>query len=304
MDSLGENGLVSESGNEMDPVGQSSTLVKSVVELARQGLFDQSVSILRMLRADATAGRSARALTAYVTEIWPQALPDRVEYWADLLQSESDDDSIHNLAVALWGVDELGLAENAMRLGLDRGDEQLRVLLGEAQMYLGKTIEAERNLRASLESESESGSRAAALLGRYYFREQGRTDADTEDLLSRGSVEGGEFVVDLAELLLRNGQSDKAIDLLRTECLAGNPLAPIVLGNYYSDVLGDFDKARDAYMRGIELGDAFSAHNLAALLDANGMTAESSSWLKYASDHGDVRARTRLIGPDTQNWED
>lgn len=100
--------------------------------------------------------------------------------------------------------------------------------------------------------------------------------------------------VEVAHLLIGRGDHDAARARLERDIAAGSRSAPIVLGNLLSDVLGDNHGAEAAYRLGIERGDAFSAYNLAALLDGQGRALESAEWLRYAAEHGDTRAAERL----------
>jgi hypothetical protein len=61
-----------------------------------------------------------------------------------------------------------------------------------------------------------------------------------------------------------------------------------------TDVLHDHLGAEDAYLRGIELGDCFSATNMGIMLIESGNLARAREWLEYAQERGDTQAAAIL----------
>lgn len=166
--------------------------------------------------------------------------------------------------------------------------------MGEAQFFLGEFDAANRALEPLVRLPSAAGRTAAGLVGHHLFRDLGRDDSEVEKLLKRAGRQRDEYPVDLAELYVARGKFARAARILRAESRRGNSSAPILLGNLYSDRLQQNKRAERYYLRGVELGDAFSAYNLAAILSQQGRHSESQTWLKYAADHGDEKAQARM----------
>lgn len=235
-----------------------------------------------------------RAVSGEATRRWPEAEAEDVEGWADLVDPDDRESSLYNLAIALWNVGEHEASVRAFRQSLDSGCEEARIYLAESLVYLDRPLEARPELRQIIAAGGAAGERAAGLLGEDLFATDGRTDEEVLNLLARGSSVGREVAVAYARVLREHGRLDEAVHLLRDESAEGNDLAAIVLGNMLWDDLDDATGAEAAYLRGIELGDAFSAYNLSLLLEGQGRAEESQKWLAYAAGHGDELAKARL----------
>lgn len=267
---------------------------EAVISLALSGQLDEAVLLTRGKDAPRNKSTFPNALVRAARGRWGALGREVVRNWRSVADSHDFEQILFNLAVALWSVDELGSAREAMILTVDRGDESARLMLAEAELFLGNAVAGEAHLVKIVARQEDDWKRASGILGGFYFRERDRIDAEVVQLLSNAGDSDPRFPVDLAEVMVALGNIDTAVAILRGESATGNDQAPLLLGNILSDVLGDSAGAERAYLRGIKLGDAFSAYNLAATLDGEGRRSESRKWLKYAASHGDERAKARL----------
>jgi hypothetical protein len=105
-----------------------------------------------------------------------------------------------------------------------------------------------------------------------------------------------DFALPLAAAESARGEFQRAREILEEQSRKGNPLAPIKLGLLLERSIDDQVGAEAAYLRGIELGDAYSAYNLATLLADQGRDREARHWFEHAAAHGDEWAAERLEG--------
>ena len=256
--------------------------------------FDLATQRALHMESDELRERVASRIDQLAQETWPDADSEAGGKWRVVLESGDPETTLFNLAVALWGVDELGIAIEAMRVALSRGDRSIEGMLGEAELFMGKIELAQGHLESAIARSSASDPHVAGLLGRIFFRHGARVDDATFALLEFAGASDDGFALDLAELNMARGDVASAIRILREQSAKGFAEVPILLGNFLIDHQHDFDGAQAAYLRGIELGDAHSAYNLAAILENAGHQAEANEWLEYAAANGDRWARERL----------
>lgn len=264
---------------------------------AMKGDFAESTKLFGAALNNASSDRLRPALREGAARLWPSAAESAIAVWENVAVDDASVMSF-NLACALWACDELDLGLQAFQFAADLGDSDALLALGEGQLYVKNFVAAEGTLRAVL-AETPSNQRASGLLGGLLFRQGNRLDEEVVSLLMRASNLEPEFPIDLAEVYIARRDYDDARGILDHEAARGNQLAPIVLGNLLWHQYGAVGLAEEAYRRGVQLGDAYSAYNLAALLDSNDRPAESRTWLEYAAEHGDSSALKRLKDPNT-----
>lgn len=204
-------------------------------------------------------------------------------------------DSLFNLAVALWNISGRERASiELLRLAILQGSDDAPLAAAEQLLYLGERFESETILRGMIEQRSHGWERAAGLLGREMAETDGRRDEETLGLLQIGSSTSGDFAVVLANVESARGNFARAREILEEQVARRNPMAPIKLGLLFERNLNDTDAAEAAYRQGVELGDAYSAYNLATLLLTRDRRAEALNWLEYAANCGDNFAIERL----------
>jgi len=96
-----------------------------------------------------------------------------------------------------------------------------------------------------------------------------------------------ELRIERAIRLRERGAAGEARDMLIPLVERGVFGAAIVLGNVLGDDLGDQAGARDAYQRGIESGDAYSAFNLGLSFCGSGDRIEAERYFSLAREMGD-----------------
>jgi tetratricopeptide (TPR) repeat protein len=178
--------------------------------------------------------------------------------------------------------------------------------IGEARSDLGDWASAEASYRRALTARRDEFeySRAAFRLGEHALEIDDRTDAEVVALLEAGVAEADEAVVLLARLHQRRGDVEAARRVLE-EALPTNNLVPMVLGNLLSDVFEEYSAAERAYQAGFERGDAYSAYNLALMLEVElDRPEEAAEWLRKAARGGDAAARGRLTVRGEEGWDD
>lgn len=221
--------------------------------------------------------------------------------WAAILAEQDLANSLLLLGIELWSstgheVDTIEVFERSAELGSVRA----RLLLGESRAWLGQLDEAEADLRAAL-IPRETADRASFLLGRLLLSDRDRLD-EAITFLRAGVDADPDAPVDLASALMANAEFEEARSILEHEVRSKNPSAPIVLGNLLLDHFRDRDGAVSAYRVGIELGDAYSAYNLALIFRNEGDIQQSSDLLRWAAERGDPNA-IELIEIDRTDGE-
>ena len=180
--------------------------------------------------------------------------------------------------------------------------------IGEAHSDLGDWASAEASYRRTLAARRDEWeySRAAFRLGEHALEIDDRTDAEVVDLLEAGAAEADEAVVLLSRLHQRRGDVESARRVLE-EAFPTNDFVPLVLGTLLSDVFEEYSAAERAYQAGFERGDAYSAFNLAMMLEVEvelDRPDEAADWLRKAARGGDAAARARLTAHGEEGWDD
>jgi tetratricopeptide (TPR) repeat protein len=218
-----------------------------------------------------------------------------VESWMSVAWAVSIQDSMFNLAVAVWDLPgQEQAAIGLLRQALERGSLDAPPALAEYLLWVGERAEAVDLLKKLVADRPPGWERAAGLLGREYIEVDGRHDQETVDLLRIGLTVSDDFAMPLVAAESERGKFQNARRVLEEQSEKGNPLAPIKLGLLLERSFGDNAGAEAAYLRGIDLGDAYSAYNLGTLLRDQGRTEEARHWLEYAAARGDSWAVERL----------
>lgn len=264
------------------------------LRIAQDGAFQEAIASLAELRREIGHDAFLRAVAKAINARWPDSSGDATELFESAsLAAEDSGTAMYNLGAGLWALDEIPAALAAFQLGADEGSRDSTLALGTAALWVGDESRGLDALSSLLGSTDQIGALAAAALGRYEVQTD-RVTPETVALLERGVEVDQDFVPELADAYLKLGRLDAAITLLSEQSVSGNPVAPIVLGNLYEERVGNDELAEKAFRRGIELHDAYSAYNLAALLDRLGRPSESRKYLKLAARMGDERAMERL----------
>lgn len=208
---------------------------------------------------------------------------------------ESDDfaEATYNAGVFLWEVDEWGSAMERFASATDLDSVDARLALGLAQLWCKRPTASISTLQPLVLRPDEIGARASGAVGRAKVQ-LGQGGEELVQLFSHARKFDRDYADELAKALVEVGRVTDAVVMLREEVQNKNPVAPLALGNICADVIGDIESAEAAYRAGIQLGDAFSAYNLAALLAAQGRNREATVQLRWAARHGDERASNRL----------
>ena len=207
--------------------------------------------------------------------------------------ADTETHSIFNLGVALWDADwRESEAVDVMKFAHEIGAEGAGLALAEYLSWLREDAEAELLLLSLLRSRAGS-TRAEGLLGRLYFENQGRTDERVKELLE-ADVSNSSSAHAYSKLLVLRKEVAAAAEFLMSKSSEGEKWAPILLGNLRKEWLEDRLGAETAYLRGIELGDYYSATNLGLMLIDQGDALRGREWLEYAEKRGDIRAASAL----------
>lgn len=95
-------------------------------------------------------------------------------------------------------------------------------------------------------------------------------------------------------LLVKTGRAEEAVTILSSPAYASDSAAQLPLGNAYAQ-LGRHAEAEAAYRRGMTLGDAHSAYNLALdLLETGDRAPEAIDLIEWAAERGDEKAIAHL----------
>ncbi|RWZ46632.1 hypothetical protein ELQ90_14485 [Labedella phragmitis] len=275
----------------------------------------------------ATSDHVARAVALFEARDW-EALADAAlaRNWSEveLAALDSAIGDHESLGIwELWGeaeergrafyamgfvVARTGRAADAVELFLTAGTlgEYCDVELGEEYADLGDWASAEASYRRALTARRDEWeySRAAYRLGEHALEIDDRTDAEVVALLEAGVAEADEAVVLLSRLYERRGDVEAARRVLE-EAFASNDDVPLVLGNLLSDVFEEYPAAQRAYEEGFARGDAYSAYNLAMMLEHDcDRPEEVAEWLRKAALGGDEVARARLSARGEGSWDD
>ena len=96
-----------------------------------------------------------------------------------------------------------------------------------------------------------------------------------------------------SRLLVAQGQSERAVEVLQEATRRGSRLSATSLG-YLLEESGRGVEAKAAYRIAIEQGGGYAAYNLALMHAADGEMAAARHWARVAADRGDRRARRWL----------
>jgi TPR repeat protein len=139
--------------------------------------------------------------------------------------------------------------------------------------------------------DGDNGDLAAGMLAVWRFVDGDRS-ATTIEFLRRGVEHYPDARACYAGYLRSEGRDDEAEGLLRAGVANGEVSSFLPLGN----LLDESDRPEEAarmYRAGYELGDAFSAYNLAVMLRDRGRLGEVQEWLDRAAAGGDSWAVDR-----------
>ena len=273
---------------------QASSIAADAIRLAGAGEFGEAIVELTKLREDVGHAKFMRAVKNAFTAQWPDGSENAADLFEGAALAGGDfGTALYNLGAGLWAVGDLAGALSAFQTGADEGSRDAQLALGISALWIGDGPRGLGSLNMLLDEDDEIGALAAAAIGRHHVQVN-RVTAETARFLERGIKNDGDYVPDLADAYLKLDRLEEAKNLLVEQSAMGNPVAPIALGNLYESRLGDDGLAEQAFRRGIELEDAHSAYNLAALLDRLGQAAESQRFLELAASMGDDRATQRL----------
>ncbi len=203
--------------------------------------------------------------------------------------SHGDDAAWLNLGQVLEELGDLAGALRAYRSGSATGDANATVAWAFMLREQDDRPQAEQVMAYAVEQKSAY---AAAVVATWRW---GRTaDATLEPALRSGAELYPSARASLGELLRKTDRLPEAIDVLRKGLEAGESASAIPLGNIYADELFDPQAAAEAYRRGIELGDAYSHHNLAGLLEHEDRLDEAINHYRMAAAEGDELAARAL----------
>lgn len=214
----------------------------------------------------------------------------------EIALADGEIDAWLNLGMVLEDLGDLAGALRAYQAGSAADDANATVALAFMLREQGQQLEAERVMTRAVEQGSKYG---AAVLATWRW---GRTrDATLEEELRQGADLYPSARASLGQLLRATGRLQEAIAVLQHGLDADECESAIPLGNIYADDLFDTASAADAYRRGIDLGDAFSHHNLAGLLEHEGNLEEAINHYRMAAAEGDelaARALRRISDSD------
>ena len=209
----------------------------------------------------------------------------------EIVDADDESSAAYNAAVLLWADDRWQAALAYFSYAAELGDADAVLALGRSRLWLGDVEGAVSALRPLAASDSTLSDLAAGYLGRALLRERAVDEAVAH--LKRACAADPEFVVDLADALVKLGDNEQAESVLTRASDEGNRFAPLSLGNLHEEA-GRLEEAELAFRRGIELGDAYSEYNLARLLWVEGRNTEAMTWLRSAAQKGDRLAIQKL----------
>jgi len=122
-------------------------------------------------------------------------------------------------------------------------------------------------------------------------------DPSAEDDLRAGMTAYPTAFADLAHLLMATGRRAEGVRTLADGVKAGHVECMLPLANILSED-GEKAAAEDLYRRAYDLGDAYSAWNLAILLWETGRGTEAEDWVWKAAQGGDDLAIAYLSDVD------
>jgi tetratricopeptide (TPR) repeat protein len=130
-----------------------------------------------------------------------------------------------------------------------------------------------------------------------HWRWEHRNDVSAERMLRLGMEAYPEARADLAHLLMATGRRTEGVQTLADGVREGHVECMLPLANVFSED-GDKDSAEALYRRAYDLGDAYSAWNLAVLLWETDRGDEAQQWVWKAAEGGDDLAIAYLSDVD------
>jgi TPR repeat protein len=135
-----------------------------------------------------------------------------------------------------------------------------------------------------------------------HWRWEHRNEVSAEPMLRAGMEAYPDARADLAHLLMATGRRTEGVQTLADGVRAGHVECMLPLANIFSED-GDTDSAEALYRRAYELGDAYSAWNLAVLMWETGRGPEAQEWVWKAAEGGDDLAISYLSDVDPSDVE-
>jgi tetratricopeptide (TPR) repeat protein len=201
--------------------------------------------------------------------------------------TEDDGEALYNLAGALWGQSggELEAIE-VFRQSLELGYLDAALALGESLLWMGDHEQAAKFLTLTFDDQLLATPWRDGLLGDALRR--GGAMEEALPYLRRGyASNAAAFGVPLAETLLALSADDDAHEVLVKLVNENVYGAAILLGNLLEE-RGDHLGAINAYRRGVDQGDGFSAFNLGLVYHELGDTDSASEAFRRARQMGDI----------------
>lgn len=201
-----------------------------------------------------------------------------------------------NLGQVLEEMGDLAGAIRAYQAGSAAADSNATITWAFMLREQGERTQAEVVAELAVEQGSKYG--AAVLACWRYCR---TLDPELESDLRAGADLFASARGDLADLLANSERVPEALTVLRRGVELGEKESCLPLGNLYRDVLHNDSAAERAYRDGIALGDAYSHHNLASLLEHQGQLDDAINHYRMAAAGGDalaVKALNRLSETD------
>lgn len=130
-----------------------------------------------------------------------------------------------------------------------------------------------------------------------HWRWEHGNETTAEPLLRAGMDAYPEARADLAHLLMATGRREEGVQILADGVRAGQVACMLPLANILGED-GEHGAAEALYRRAFELGDAYSAWNLAVLLWQTDRGDEAQQWVWKAAQGGDELAIAYLSDVD------
>ncbi|QHC54729.1 hypothetical protein [Rathayibacter tanaceti] len=203
-----------------------------------------------------------------------------------LFECDSATDLAFALGTLLWDAEELGVAVEFFRFSAKGGDLWRQLHLAEALEWTDsweEALEISEKLRIL---EFRGRVFAAGLAGIIRFERLGDSGDQVVALLNEAAPYAGDFAVGLADVRASRGEFSAARELLELELASEQPRVFRKLADLLMEGFSDFYGAEKMYRRGIQLGDWYSAYNLAKLFVDQQRVHEARELLEWASARG------------------
>jgi tetratricopeptide (TPR) repeat protein len=269
---LGKESMCLNLGNALYDQGRYDDAAEAFARAALAGDGDAWINLGNSLTA---AGRLEESVGAF-----------------ESATAAGDVDAWLNLGMALEELGDLAGALRAYESGAGAGDANATVAWAFMQREQGEQAQAERIMALAV---GQGSGYAAAVLATW--RWDRTADDGLEPALRAGAGLYPSARAALGELLRVAGRLEEAVAVLSEGLALGEAASAIPLGNIHADDLCDPGAAAEAYRQGIALGDAYSHHNLAGLLEDEDRQEEAINHYRMAAAEGDhlaARALRRL----------